>query len=123
MSQSQNNSASKQTAYHKPVTLKNILKFAVPTIIMTLFMSFYTMVDGLFVSNLIGTHALSAINLTAPFIQFVTAISTMLATGGSAVIMKKMGEQKINEANEDFTFLILINVAVGLIMNILGRLK
>ncbi len=122
MSQSQNNSASKQTAYHKPVTLKNILKFAVPTIIMTLFMSFYTMVDGLFVSNLIGTHALSAINLTAPFIQFVTAISTMLATGGSAVIMKKMGEQKINEANEDFTFLILINVAVGLIMNILGYL-
>lgn len=41
--------------YEKPVTLKNILKFAVPTIAMTVFMSFYTMVDGLFVSNLIGT--------------------------------------------------------------------
>ena len=39
-------------AYLKPVTLKNILKFAVPTIAMTVFMSFYTMVDGLFVSNL-----------------------------------------------------------------------
>ena len=45
-----------------------------------------------------------------------TAISTMLATGGSAVIMKKMGEQKCEEAKEDFTFLILINVLVGLIM-------
>lgn len=77
--------------YEKPVTLKNILKFAVPTIAMTVFMSFYTMVDGLFVSNLIGTNALSAINLTAPLIQLVTAISTMLATGGSAVIMKKNG--------------------------------
>ena len=108
--------------YEKPVTLKNILKFAVPTIAMTVFMSFYTMVDGLFVSNLIGTDALSAINLTAPIIQLVTAISTMLATGGSAVIMKKMGEQKCEEAKEDFTFLILVNVIVGVVMCTVGYL-
>lgn len=111
-----------QNVYEKPVTLKNILKFAVPTIAMTVFMSFYTMVDGLFVSNLIGTDALSAINLTAPIIQLVTAISAMLATGGSAVIMKKMGEQKTDEAKEDFTFLILVNVIVGIVMCIAGYL-
>lgn len=81
---------------------------------------FYTMVDGLFVSNLIGTDALSAVNLTAPVIQLVTAISTMLATGGSAVIMKKMGEQKTEEAKEDFTFLILVNVIVGIVMCAVG---
>ena len=109
-------------AYEKPVTLKNIVIFAVPTIAMTVFMSFYTMVDGLFVSNLIGTDALSAINLTAPVIQLVTAVSTMLATGGSAVIMKKMGEQKTNEAKEDFTFLIIVNVMVGLVMCAAGYL-
>ena len=112
-----------QNAYVKPVTLKNILKFAVPTIAMTVFMSFYTMVDGLFVSNLIGTDALSAITLTAPVIQLVTAVSTMLATGGSAVIMKKMGEQKSGEAKEDFTFLILINVFVGMVMCMAGYLS
>ncbi len=113
----------KQSVYNKPVTIKNILKFAMPTIVMTIFMSFYTMVDGLFVSNLIGTDALSAINLTAPVIQLVTAISTMLATGGSAVIMKKIGEQKKEEAREDFTSLILVNVAVGIIMCALGFLS
>ncbi|MDE6973460.1 MAG: MATE family efflux transporter, partial [Lachnospiraceae bacterium] len=111
-----------QNVYLKPVTLRNILKFAIPTIAMTVFMSFYTMVDGLFVSNLIGTNALSAINLTAPIIQLVTAVSTMLATGGSAVIMKKMGEQKSKEAKEDFTFLILVNVVVGIFMCALGYL-
>ena len=47
--------------YLKPITLKNIMKFVLPTIAMSLFMSFYTMVDGLFVSNLIGTNALSAV--------------------------------------------------------------
>ncbi|MEY8337401.1 MATE family efflux transporter [Lachnospiraceae bacterium 62-35] len=111
-----------QNVYLNPVTLKNILKFAIPTIAMTIFISFYTMIDGLFVSNMIGTNALSAINLTAPIIQLVTAISTMLATGGSAVIMKKMGEQKNEEAKEDFTFLILVNVLAGLLMYGLGHL-
>lgn len=113
---------SSENAYGQPITLKNVLKFAIPTIVMTVFMSFYTMVDGLFVSNLVGTAALSAVNLTAPVIALVTAISTMLATGGSAVIMKKMGEQKTKEANEDFTFLIIVNVIVGFIMSCLGYL-
>ena len=54
-------------AYQKPVTFKNIILFTLPTIAMSLFMSFYTMVDGLFVSRLIGTNALSAINLTAGY--------------------------------------------------------
>ena len=108
--------------YSQPVTLKCVLKFAVPTIIMTVFMSFYTMVDGLFVANLIGTDALSAVNLTAPVISAVTAVSTMLAAGGSAVIMKKAGEKKMQEANEDFTCLILVNATVGLVMSCFGYL-
>lgn len=111
-----------QNAYQQPITLKNIMKFALPTIAMSLFMSFYTMVDGLFVSNLIGTNALSAINLTAPVISLVTAISTMLATGGSAAIMTKMGEGKDKEAREDFTALIIVNVLVGLLMCCAGYL-
>ena len=40
-------------AYQKPVTFKNVILFTLPTIAMSLFMSFYTMVDGLFVSRLI----------------------------------------------------------------------
>lgn len=109
-----------QSVYSSPITLRNIMKFALPTIAMSLFMSFYTMVDGLFVSNLIGTSALSAINLSAPVISFVTAISTMLATGGNAVIMKKVGEKKQQEANENFTFLIVVNVIIGFIMCLVG---
>ena len=38
-------------SYHLPVTGRNILRFAFPTIVMTVFNTFYTMVDGLFVSS------------------------------------------------------------------------
>ena len=107
-------------SYHLPVTGRNILRFALPTIVMTVFNTFYTMVDGLFVSNLIGMDALSAINLTAPAIALITAVSGMLATGGSAVVMKKMGEHKEEEARQDFTMLILTNAIVGAVMMLLG---
>ncbi len=110
----------KADSYHLPVTGKNILRFAFPTIVMTVFNTFYTMVDGLFVSNLIGMEALSAINLTAPAIALITAISGMLATGGSAVVMRKMGEHKEQEARQDFTLLILANAVVGAVMMALG---
>ena len=107
-------------SYHLPVTGRNILRFVFPTIVMTVFNTFYTMVDGLFVSNLIGTAALSAINLTAPAIRLITAVSGMLATGGSAVVMKKMGEGREEEARQDFTLLILTNAVVGAVMMALG---
>ena len=106
----------KLDSYHLPATGRNILRFALPTIVMTpitVFNTFYTMVDGLFVSNLIGTDALSAINLTAPAIGLITAVSGMLAAGGSAVVMKKMGEGREPEACQDFTLLILTNAVVG----------
>ncbi len=112
----------KLDSYHKPVTGRNILIFAFPTIVMTVFNTFYTMVDGLFVSNLIGTDALSAINLTAPAIGLLTAVSGMLATGGSAVVMRKMGEGRHQEARQDFTLLILTNAVIGAVMMTLGYL-
>jgi len=84
--------------------------------VMTVFNSFYSMVDGLFVSNLIGMEALSAINLTAPAIALITAISGMLATGGSAVVMNKMGEGRDREAREDFTLLIAANAVAGAVI-------
>lgn len=48
------NNLNAQNIYEQPITLKTIARFALPTVAMTVFMSFYTMVDGLFVSNLIG---------------------------------------------------------------------
>lgn len=109
-----------ENSYQKPVTIKNILKFTLPTIAMFIFISFYTMIDGIFVSNFIGTDGLSAINITLPIISILFAVANMFATGGSAIIMKKMGEQKNKEANENFTFLIIVNVIVGLFLCALG---
>ena len=86
----------------------SLLRFAFPTMIMMVFMSLYTIVDGIFVSRLVGTDALSAVNIVYPAISLLIAIGVMLATGGSAIIARKLGEKKEQEAREDFSFLLLI---------------
>lgn len=86
--------------------------------VMMVFMSLYTMVDGVFVSRFAGTSALSAVNLVYPIISIVIAVGIMLATGGSAIIARKMGLGKMSEARKNFTFLTLIGVAFGLLLEL-----
>ena len=50
-------------------TFKKLLKFVYPSIVMMIFTSIYSVVDGLFVSNFVGKTALAAINLILPFVM------------------------------------------------------
>lgn len=95
-----------------PVTL---LKFAFPSMVMMVLMSCYTIVDGIFISRFLGDHALSAVNIVYPVLNILIAIGVMLATGGSAVVAKKMGEGKNEEARSDFSMF----TAVGLLFSVL----
>ena len=41
----------------------SLLKFALPSMVMMMFMSCYTIVDGIFISRYLGSEALSAANI------------------------------------------------------------
>ena len=62
----------------------SLLKFALPSMIMMVFMSLYTIIDGIFVSRLVGESALSAVNIVWPVICILIAIGVMLATPTTA---------------------------------------
>ncbi|MGL4336054.1 MAG: MATE family efflux transporter [Turicibacter sp.] len=90
----------------------SLLKFTLPTIVMMVFMSLYTIVDGIFVSNFVGTDALSAVNIAYPIINVFIGIAIMLATGGSAIIARKMGEGDIQSARKNFSLIVLVGASV-----------
>ena len=103
-------------------TFSSLLFFALPNIIMMIFLSLYTIVDGIFVSVYAGTTALSAVNMIYPTICIQMALGIMLATGGSAIIARKLGEKKEKEARGNFSFIILISLLLGIIIALLGNL-
>ena len=72
----------------------SLLKFAAPSIVMMVFMSLYTIVDGIFVSRFVGSNALSATNIVYPVLNIAIAFATMLATGGNAIISRYLGEDR-----------------------------
>lgn len=107
---------------NKNFKLSSLIAFAFPNMIMMLVLSMYTIIDGTFVSRFVGTTALSSINMVFPAICIEMAIAIMIATGGSAIIARKMGEKNEKSAKETFSFLILVELAISLLIAVLGNL-
>ena len=101
-------------------TYGKLLKFVFPSIVMMIFTSIYSVVDGLFVSNFVGKTAFASINLIMPFIMGLTALGFMMGTGGSAIVAKTLGEGKPEKANEYFSLIVYTTIIGGLILSILG---
>ena len=84
---------------------------------MMIFMGLYTIVDTIFVAQFVNTDALSSINIVCPIINITVGLGTMIATGGNAIISRKMGAGENQEAKEDFTLLILTGIVTGVLIS------
>ena len=72
-------------------TYKKLLKFTFSPIIMMIFTSIYGVVDGFFVSNLVGKTPFAAVNFIMPFLMILGSLGFMFGTGGSALVAKTLG--------------------------------
>lgn len=107
---------SEHFTYHK------LLRFVFPSIVMMIFTSIYSVVDGLFVSNFAGKTALASINLVFPVLMGLSALGFMIGTGGSAIVAKTLGEGKKEKANEYFSMLVYVTAIGGILLSMLGAL-
>ncbi len=101
-------------------TYSKLLRFVYPSIMMMIFTSIYSVVDGLFVSNYVGKTPFAAQNLVWPFIMLLAAIGFMLGTGGGAIVAKTLGEGDREKANEYFSLLIYVTLTVSVVLMIVG---
>lgn len=107
---------SEHFTYHK------LLRFVFPSIVMMIFTSIYSVVDGLFVSNFAGKTALASINLVFPVLMGLSALGFMIGTGGSAIVAKTLGEGEKEKANEYFSMLVYVTAIGGILLSMLGAL-
>ena len=94
---------------------KKFGKYVMASMITMFLQSAYSMIDGLFVSNLIGDTALSAVNVAWPVIAVVTAIGTGVGCGGAVMMSTKQGEGKNEESN-----IVRANVILALLASSCG---
>lgn len=97
-----------------------LLRFTLPSIVMLVFTSIYSVVDGFFVSNFAGKTPFSAVNFIFPVLMILGALGFMFGTGGGALIAKTMGEGDTERANRLFSLVIYTSVAASVALAILG---
>ena len=101
-------------------TAKSLLVFALPTIVMMIFMSMYIMIDGIFVANFVSPDALAGLNLVVPFTNILASAAVLVGAGGSVVISRKLGGGKEKEAKAEFSAIVLLTVLFGAVVTVLG---
>lgn len=101
-------------------TYKKLLRFTLPSILMMIFTSTYSAVDGFFVSNFAGNTAFAALNLIYPVIMILATVGFMLGTGGTALVSKTLGEGDKQKANALFSMFTYLTFGLGVLFGVLG---
>ncbi len=101
-------------------TYPKLLRFVLPSIAMVIFTSFYSIIDGLFVSRFVGKIPFAAVNLVFPIMIILGAVGVMVGTGGAAIVGKTLGEKRPDKANEIFSMLIYSTLIIGTIFAVAG---
>ena len=95
------------------------LKYILPSILSAAAISFFTTIDGFFVSRYVGPDPLAAINIVIPYCCLVYAISLMLASGAGAYVSIRMGEGKPDEARQLFSYIVSAMTVIGAIVTVI----
>ena len=97
---------------------RRLIAASLPLIVMNIVISIYSIVDGLFVSNLVGTTAFAALNLIWPAIGLVGALGLMVGTGGAALVSKALGQGLPEQANRYFSMFVEFILLVSVVLSI-----
>lgn len=101
-------------------TCRRLLRFTLPSVLMMIFTSVYSIVDGFFVSNFVGKTPFAAVNFIMPFLILLGALGFMFGTGGSALIAITLGEGDKARAQRLFSLFVYVTAACGVVLAALG---
>ena len=94
----------------------NFIRYIIPSILAQWVYSLYSMVDGMFVAKGVNEIALTAVNLSYPFVAFLFALSLLFAVGASTIVSILLGENHHQRACEVFTQNIVLQVIFSLVI-------
>ena len=93
-------------------------KYIIPGIMMSLALQLGNIVDTIFVSNLIGVEAMSAVTMSLPVETIIQLTGYCLGIGGSIAVGNMLGKRDKESASKLFSATFLVTLAVGLLFSI-----
>lgn len=99
---------------------KNIIQYVVPTTLSNVCFFLFTVVDGIFVGQGVGTNGLGAVNLVMPFTQLVGALYMLINIGGATMFAVRLGRNDVYGANKVFRNSMLLLLGAAVILSFAG---
>ena len=88
--------------------MKKFASYLIPSLVASLLMSMYAIVDGIFVGQKIGDSGLAAINITWPITSFLQSIGTAFGLAGGIYIQKLKGKEELKSNQIKLTTIVII---------------
>ncbi|MDZ5711117.1 MATE family efflux transporter [Jeotgalibacillus haloalkalitolerans] len=79
-----------------------MVRFSVPAFIGMFVMAFYNIADTFFIARGIGTVGVAALSIAFPLQLIITAFAAAIGIGGASIISRRLGENRLDEANKIF---------------------
>lgn len=98
-------------------SIKKLIVISLPVIMQMVFISIYSIVDGIFISNYCGTTAFSSINIIWPYAMILSAFGFMVGTGGTALVAKTLGVGDKDLACKIFTMMFYFTLFLGVVLS------
>ena len=103
-------------------TYGKLLRYSLPSIGNILVITSFQVIDGLFVSNLLGVNPFAAVNLIYPVVMVLQAVGFMFGAGSSALVSQTLGKGDTEKARQYFTMSVMVLVAVSAVLGGLSAL-
>ena len=100
--------------------MKKLTQYVVPTILGNCAYFLFTIIDGIFVGQGVGTDALGAVNLVWPFVMVLNAIIMLTVIGGVTVSAVRIGRGDIAGANQAFMHSLAGTLTAAFVMTLIG---
>lgn len=97
---------------------KTFLHYVIPSVAAMVLFSSYTIVDGIFISKGVGELALAGVNISLPFINFLSGVAILLSMGTSTLCAFALGQGDHEKAEKIFTQTVAIIVGISIVITI-----
>lgn len=99
---------------------KLLIKFSIPAVIGMLVNALYSVVDRVFVGRGVGSIALSGVAVTFPITNIIMGAGLLVGAGSAAVVSIKLGQKKIDQAENIVGNAVVLSVILSVIVSIVG---
>ena len=101
---------------------KLFVKYSLPAMISMVIAGMQTVIDGIFVGNVLGPNSMASVNIASPFVQVIIALAMIISIGSQSYMGLSLGAKDIKKTENIFRTSIISIICIGSIITLVGML-